>query len=161
MTTNTFPNVTTINPRTNGTARIAVAAAVLLFACAAATPAHAQVERVHIDCVVDVPAGGYGGNCLLGTVPAGKRLVIESVTARGSIPSAQTVSARLSTRVGATYALHYLQAAFLNLNNTWTEWTGSVPGVIYSDPGQVKLFIIRSSTTAAVSFWVGVTGYYE
>jgi len=161
MTTNSFTSVSPVAPRTNRSLRIAVASAVLLVGILGARAADAQVVRVHKSCAVDVPAGNYGGECLLGTVPAGKRFVIESVTARGSLPSAQTVSARLSTRVGTSWALHYLQAAFLNLNNTWTEWSGSVPGVIYSDPGQVKFFVIRSSTTAAVSFWVSVTGYYE
>lgn len=156
------------NPATNIFPRLrpASAIAVALVASVVSTwglvsPVQAQdVDRFRGGCSLTLAAGVNMESCNF-VVPQGRRLIITSATAYGSVPSTQSVLARLNTTVNGAWAPHYFQVGFLNLTGSWTVWNGAVPGTFFAEPGDIRFWVSRAGTSNSVTFNVTVSGYFE
>lgn len=153
------------SPATNTLLRRAstvAAVAALIFAWGTADAAHAQSpERFQFHCNAPMAAGASTGACNF-NVPSNRRLVITSVTAYGSIPSSQSVLARLSIAADGEWTqFHYFQAGFQTLSGTWAVWNGFIPGTIYGDRPTIRFLVSRAGAGNAVAFYASVSGYYE
>jgi hypothetical protein len=143
--------------------RLAVIASVALMSgfVHAGTAAAQSPTRFATSCVAYGVAGQNSAECSV-TVPAGKRFVIETGTVGGSHPSSQYVRVRLFFKVaGITQALD-VPAGSQVLSNSWTWWSGALPGKVVADAGPIKLDYFRGSGTSGIPwFRVSLTGYLE
>lgn len=97
------------------------------------------------------------------TVPAGKRLVIESVTVKAAVPAGQTVyTALVSTLDSAAMVANdqYLaltpQGTDLGGDN---QFAGTHPIHTYSDSGLLQVSLARNNSTGTWNAYASISGY--
>lgn len=104
---------------------------------------------------------GFGGGSAVIPIPVGKLLVIEHVSARGSVPSGQGVGAiSISTRIfpDNTNYEHFLQYSKEDLGSFGTQYQVSQQLRLYAD-GSTTARVIRGPADGAVTFVFVVSGY--
>jgi hypothetical protein len=110
------------------------------------------------DAVLTLP-DGFSGSCpILATVPAGKRLVIEYVTARATVPGGQKLRMfQLKIFQNGDSAYHHLAA---NETGIFNEWIAAQQVRLYADPSTpVDLCIYRSGWAGNLQVSASVSGY--
>lgn len=120
-------------------------------------------QRFQADVQIDIPGGQQGENKLV-TLPAGKRLVIEDASARGFLPSGQTMLFSFFTVVNGESSPHYLAADQQATDASFSWFVASRQTRIYADalPG-VLLRAERAfggSPGAGRAFFT-ISGYLE
>lgn len=105
-----------------------------------------------------VGAGGYEADALIGVVPAGRRLVIENVSARAILSGTQYVTeAYLYTTVNGVTAYHYLTIARIGVNVS--IWQAGAQCKIYADAGtEVGIVVSRSGGTSDMTLTGTIAG---
>ncbi len=141
-------------------AALAGAAALLsMFAHVGAAAAQTPT-RLGRTCTAQATAGDTSAECTV-TVPAGKRFVIQSATVGGGTVSAQWIQARIMAKVGGGNHMHNVVAGFQVVNNTYTWWSGAVPGTIYGEAGTITLSFSRGGSSGTAWLRMTLTGYLE
>ncbi|HWH82768.1 MAG TPA: hypothetical protein VNU71_11095 [Burkholderiaceae bacterium] len=93
------------------------------------------------------------------TVPAGKRLLIETVTVEVQTPPTLVGEASFSTSVGGVVAIHRLKLGQDGLNFfSRMQYSGTHNVRIYADPGTVVQFTARPLTTGSALGDFSVSG---
>jgi hypothetical protein len=109
-------------------------------------------------------AGGNSGNSeTLLTVPAGKRFILETVSARAELAAVDTPNrVEIITQLGGKPVLHEILLSRQGLNlNGQPVFVGTHSIRAYSDPGtEVKFQFSRSDTTNNASADVTISGYF-
>jgi hypothetical protein len=87
------------------------------------------------------------------TVPAGKRLVIETISARIFVPAGQQVVAQISTELNNSSAFVFLPFNFKFTEDLFPEddYIATIPVRIYSDPGTRPSVLVRRNSTQGES----------
>ena len=106
---------------------------------------------------INMAAGEFGKNASF-FVPAGKRLVIEHVSAAGFDDGDQHLQFEVDTNVNGEFASHFLV----------TERQGGHPFFrvsqqlrVYADPGtQVQVVVLRPTNTTSAVAAMTISGYY-
>ena len=116
-------------------------------------------ERFQAGTLVNIPEGQLLGTGTVTTVPAGKRLVIEYVSANFQLPSTQAVVELVLQSPPGTVS-HYLTPIRTGVFGTHDLWSASQQLRLYADGGdQVLAALSRTGTTEAVSMSVSISGY--
>ena len=98
-------------------------------------------------------------NALIGVVPAGRRLVIENVSARAILAGGTqyVTEAYLYTTVNGVTARHYLTIARIGANIS--IWQAGAQCKIYADPGtEVGIAVSRSASTSDMTLTGTIAG---
>ena len=85
------------------------------------------------------------------TVPAGKRLVIESVTARATLPTGQRVILSISSTTSGRDAMHYIAVTPQGSFPTYDAYAATSAVRIYADADTTIRFEARRSADAGVA----------
>ena len=85
------------------------------------------------------------------TVPDGKRLVVESVTARATLPTGQHVILSISTTTSERDALHYIALSPQGTFPTYDAYAATSSLRIYADAGTTIHFEARRSADVGVA----------
>ena len=140
-------------------------------------PVHAR-QAVYLGCEPTIADGAFGsaqctlfdnsindGNRLkLYTVPAGKRLVIDSLSGFAQVPSSQSVTGVISTNVVNNTAANNIWLAYQLVSpNTGVDLHQfAMVTVAYSDPGsQLQFGCGRNSTSGSGVCEIEVFGHLE
>jgi hypothetical protein len=92
--------------------------------------------------------GSFNINGSAYQVPAGKRLVIEQITARVAVDSPQWIEVRLGLTAGSTTLAHYLRLDPPLALNGGNSYYTTLPVRYYADPGtSVVVGLARSGGT--------------
>jgi len=101
--------------------------------------------------------GDLAKSATLFTVPAGKRLVIEFVTAQGTVPSGEFPEFKLVATVGGISAEHSLLTSPMSQSGSLVRFEASEVVRIYADPGTTVTFLVRRPNGAAGAANLGMT----
>lgn len=96
------------------------------------------------------------------TVPAGKRLVIETVSGNGNIFSGQkflALSINTTNSVGGSQMPHYFTPVFTGTQGSFDFYSFNQSVRIYADP-QTNIVLSRNTTSGNVNIGITVSGYY-
>ena len=105
----------------------------------------------------DVPSGSADQTFFVATVPAGKRLVIETVETGTNVPSGQSVIFNLNTSLNSQTITHLIAvAAQGNIPTIGDTWVGTHAVRWYTDSGADVTVRLRRSSSAGGAF-IGVT----
>lgn len=119
-------------------------------------------QPFHRQFSVALPAGEAGGEVTF-TVPAGKRLVIEYASMRGSLLPGQTVFVNIVTTVAAQDAFHTVVVADQGLYGAIHLVGAAQTTRIYADPGTVvRVQFVRDPSAGApghAAFSMTLSGY--
>jgi hypothetical protein len=108
--------------------------------------------------LVSVPNGQLLGVAVVTTVPAGKRLVIEFVSALVFVPAAQHV-VELSLQSPPGSYSHYLTPVPLGRNGLNDEFVASQSLRLYANAGQrVQVAVSRTGSNGPASALVSLSG---
>lgn len=133
--------------------------AFILLAAVCAVSAQTAVEAFQQETTVKLNPGQSGVNVFV-DIPAGKRLVIEQVSAYGSAASDQRITFSLLTQVDPdnTYLTHYLLADKVT-SGTKNYYTVSQTVKIYADANSFTTRVSRSTAPDTATFFFTVSGY--
>lgn len=103
------------------------------------------LRAVQVGTDLALPAQVQAPSLTVLTVAAGTRLVIEQITWRVRIPTAETATVSLVTTVGGVLAEHSFQTSRQSKNGAAAdEFVASHPVRLYADPGTaVRMFVRR------------------
>lgn len=109
----------------------------------------------------DVQPGSADQTFFVATVPAGKRLVIETVETGTNVPTGQSVIFNVNTSLNSATITHLIavaaQGSFESIGDTWV---GTHAVRWYADPGtDVTVRFRRSSSADKAFIGVTVSGY--
>jgi hypothetical protein len=93
--------------------------------------------------------------------PAGTRLVIEHVSAQGTVPTGQYASIQLTNGVVPNVVAHFFVLTKANSDSTIDQFLLSQQTVLYSDSsyGALNILVSRSIGTGNAGFDVTLSGY--
>jgi len=95
------------------------------------------------------------------TVPAGKRLVIESITARTTVPDGQHVILHLTTTTSGRDAIHYIALKDQGAFPTFHPFVATATIRIYADAETtIRFSAQRSNGTGVANVNVVISGQY-
>ena len=125
-------------------------------------------QPVNFSASLVVNNGNQGGfNSTAVTIPAGKRLVIETISFLGLVTHGETgygsiqVMAGAGTAAGATSATHIIPMVKLTTDPISDFLGGSVSLRMYADAGStVSIFYQRGPAAGSEDIGVSITGYY-
>ncbi len=96
------------------------------------------------------------------TVPAGKRLVIETISARVATASGQSVIGNIGTRIGGQNASTNLLFVFQGNDGTQAKYAATHSVRLYAEAGSSVTFTtVRTDKNAVGNKNVSFTGYLE
>jgi hypothetical protein len=94
------------------------------------------------------------------SVPAGKRLVVETASANAAVPAGQKVTVNLATTGGGLGGRAWLALAAQGSISGLDRYTAAQPLRMYADSGTPVTFqAVRSDVTATASLNFAVAGY--
>jgi hypothetical protein len=94
------------------------------------------------------------------TVPAGKRLVIESISVHAISRTGQTLETRIQPPIGSDFIDFYLSMTPISFGPSGLVWTGTHAVKLYADPGkQVALIINRDTPNGPAQIEWTISGY--
>jgi hypothetical protein len=93
------------------------------------------------------------------TVPDGLRLVIESVSLYGSVPSGEVPDVSLTSTVRGAGATYHLALTKQDTRDKVDWITANQAMRLYGDPPSVVLLIMRPGTAGDSAFTVSISGY--
>jgi hypothetical protein len=119
-------------------------------------------DPFQIQLPVPIAAGTNAPNAVF-QVPAGKRLVIEYVSAMGNVPVGQRVQfVNVNTFSSGSLVFHYLRATEMGTSSA-TPGVGYIASEavrFYADPGtQVRVAVNRNDGAGTGTFTIAVSGY--
>src|SRR5437868_6294201 len=127
-------------------------------------------QPVNFGMIIFVNAGsGQGFNNTAVTIPAGKRLVIETIGFQGQVASGEIgflniqLTAGAGTAAGATFANHVMPAVKLTSVLPASDYIGGIGSFrMYADAGSTVTVVYNRGTFAAgsVNMAVSITGHY-
>jgi hypothetical protein len=128
-------------------------------------------QVVAADCFPQITNGNFGGSCFLNdpssgnpyTVPAGKRLVVDTTSVFCSVPSGQNIlNPALFSNVGGSPNFTGFRTAFEGPNGNADSYTLAQNGIAYADAGTSLDFqILKNSTSGSAGCGVWMQGHLE
>jgi hypothetical protein len=99
-------------------------------------------------------------------VPAGKRLIVESASARVTLPAGQRARAFVSGNFPTAFGVQYLTLEFQGTFDGSDVYTTTQPVRLYiqgpaGNPGTGVFNIVRNATTGSVFAEVSIAGFLE
>ena len=128
-------------------------------------------QVVAADCFPQMADGSFGTTCFLNesfssnpyTVPAGKRLVVDTTSVFCTVPSGQKIiNPVLFSNVGGNPNYTGFRQALEGANGGADSYTLAQNGIAYADPGSSLNFqILRNANSGSASCGVWMQGHLE
>ena len=108
---------------------------------------------------VGIPAGAGEGFAFSTQIPAGKRLIMENVSAQVSMPSGQRALVFINATSGGATIQHAIPVTLQGTFSGYDEMMASQPMKLYADPSSyVGVSVFLNSLAGPTDVWVKVSG---
>jgi len=108
---------------------------------------------------VAIAAGAGQGFASSTQIPAGKRLIIENISAQAGLPAGQRLIIFVTPTAGGTTVQHNLLVTFQANIGGYDELVASEVAKLYADPrSYVQIGVFLSSLAGPSDVWVKLTG---